>query len=75
VSARRERGSGHLLDRRKNHPTKLMIAARLRKETTLPLKAIADRLHLGTSKNANMNLYNDMRQGPVYGSAQVELSI
>jgi len=52
-----------------------MIAARLRKETTLPLKAIADRLHLGTSKNANMNLYNDMRQGPVYGSAQVELSI
>ncbi len=33
------------------------LAARLRRETTLPLKRIAARVGLGTSKSANRNLY------------------
>jgi hypothetical protein len=35
-----------LVTRRKNDPTKLELAGRLRQQTTLPLKAIAARLHL-----------------------------
>ena len=50
-----------LVARRKNDPLKLAIAARLRKETTLTLKAIAARVHLGTSKGANTNLHKWMR--------------
>ena len=50
-----------LAARRKNDPLKLAIAARLRKETTLTLKAIAARVHLGTSKGANANLHKWMR--------------
>lgn len=38
----------------KSDPAKLAIAARLRKKTTL--KGIAVRLHLGTSKSANIRL-------------------
>jgi len=33
----------------------------LRKETTLTIKAIAARLHLGTSKSANARLHGWMR--------------
>ena len=36
--------------RPKSDPAKLCIAARLRKETTLSIKAIAGLVHLGTSK-------------------------
>ena len=42
--------------RRKSDPEKLAIAARLRKETALPIKEIAARLRLGTSNSANTNL-------------------
>ena len=42
--------------RRKSDPLKLALAARLRRETTLSIKAIAHRLHLGTSKSANIRL-------------------
>jgi hypothetical protein len=35
--------------RRKNDPAKLAIAARLRKGTTLTVKEISQRLHLGTA--------------------------
>ena len=42
---------------RKNAPEKLAIAARLRQETMLPLKTIAARVGLGTSKGANRNLH------------------
>lgn len=52
---------GELVGRRKNDPLKLEIAARLRRETTLPLKAIACRLTLGTSKAANARLHNHMK--------------
>ena len=42
--------------RRKSDPAKMALAARLRQETTLTIKAIAVRLHLGTSKSANARL-------------------
>jgi len=61
-----------LATRRKSDPDKLAIAARLRKETTLSLKAIAARVHLGTSKSANARLHTWMRKCvPSSGSAQV----
>ena len=46
-----------LAKRRKNDPDKLAIAGRLRRETTLTIKAIAARVHLGTSKGANVLLH------------------
>jgi hypothetical protein len=48
---------------RKSDPGKLAIAARLRRETTLPVKWIAKRLWLGTSKSANSKLHQWMRAG------------
>ena len=48
--------------RRKNDPGKLEMAARLRRETTLTIKAIAARVQLGSSKSANTTLHNFMRQ-------------
>ena len=50
--------------RRKSDPLKLAIAARLRRETTLTLKAIAARVQLGTSKGANTKLHKWMRARP-----------
>lgn len=47
--------------RRKSDPGKLAMAARLRRETTLTIKAIAARVHLGTSKSANSRLHGWMR--------------
>jgi len=51
-----------LARRRKNAPEKLAIAARLRKETILPIKSIAARVGLGTSKGANRNLHAWLQQ-------------
>jgi len=51
-----------LLVRRKSDPAKLALAARLRKETTLAIKEIADHLHLGKPKGAKSNLHKWMRQ-------------
>jgi REP element-mobilizing transposase RayT len=50
-----------LATERKNAPEKLALAARLRKETTLTIKQIAARVHLGTSKGANANLHRFMQ--------------
>ena len=50
-----------LAGRRKSDPGKLAMATRLRKETTLPLKWIAGRVRLGTSKSANSKLHHWMR--------------
>jgi hypothetical protein len=50
--------------RRKGDPGKLAMAARLRRETMLSIKAIAERLHLGTSKSADMRLHAWMRNPP-----------
>ncbi len=48
--------------RRKSAPEKLAIASRLRRETTLSIKTIAARMHLGTSRSANVRLHQWMRQ-------------
>ena len=51
-----------LKSRRKNDPDKLEMAARLRRETTLTIKAIAARVSLGTSKAANAKLHRHMQK-------------
>jgi len=56
---------GDLLARPKSDPAKMSIAVCLRRETTLSIKAIATRLHLGTSKSANIRLHAAMKiNGP-----------
>ena len=52
-----------LVRRRKNDPGKLAIAVRLRRETTLSIKAIAARVQLGTYNTANARLHGAMREG------------
>jgi hypothetical protein len=52
---------GDLASRPRNEPGKLVIAARLRRETTLPIKWIAAQVQLGTSKSANASLHDWMR--------------
>ncbi len=44
---------GHL----KGEPAKLALAARLRRETTLTVRQIAERLHMGSWKSLNNKLY------------------
>lgn len=56
---------GELATRRKNDPGKLAIAGRLRKETTLTIKNIAARVHLGSSKSANARLHEWLLSHPV----------
>jgi len=46
-----------LAKHRKSHPAKLAMAARLRRETTLSSKRIAERLHLGKPESARANLH------------------
>ena len=62
-----------LFTRRKNDPAKLEIAARLRRETTLPLKATAARVQLGTSKTANAKLHQHLRTPPTSDPSQAPL--
>jgi hypothetical protein len=50
-----------LAARRKGDPAKMALAARLRQETTLTIKATAIRLHLRTSESANSRLHVWMR--------------
>ena len=64
-----------LVRRRKNDPVKLDLAARLRRETTLSLKAIAARVHLGSSKAANAKLHQHLRRGKGDSARQVRLGI
>ena len=51
-----------LESRRKRDPAKLAIAMRLRKETTLSVKEIAARLHLGTPGSASVCLLAALRK-------------
>lgn len=51
-----------LQGRRKNDPQRLALAARLRKETILPVKSIAKLAGLGSSNSANANLHAWMRR-------------
>jgi REP element-mobilizing transposase RayT len=48
---------GDLKEHAKSHPVKLALAARLRKETTLTIREIAERLHMGSWKSLNNKLY------------------
>ncbi len=66
---------GALVTRRKSDPARLAMAARLRIETTLSIKAIAARVHLGTSKSANARLHQWMSQSAPSASAQSQLGI
>jgi REP-associated tyrosine transposase len=52
-----------LIRRPKNDPGKLAIAVRLRRETTLSVKAITARVHLGTYNTANARLHRAMKGG------------
>lgn len=45
-----------LLNRRKSDPVKLALANRLRRETILTVKTIAERLHMGSPKSARARL-------------------
>jgi hypothetical protein len=66
---------GDLAAQRKRHPCKLGIALRLRKETTLSIKEIAARLHLGTPGSASVCLLACMEQLPAAAPAQAVLGI
>jgi hypothetical protein len=57
-----------LVARHKSHPAKLALAARLRQETTLSVKQIAERLHLGKPQGARTNLHKFMN------SSQTDIS-
>lgn len=53
-----------LKTRRRHDPGKVQIAVRLRRETTLSVKRIAQRLHFGTPKSASFRLLTVMRNHP-----------
>jgi hypothetical protein len=63
-----------LLARQKSHPMKLALATRLRQETTLWVKQIAERLHLGKPKGARSNLHKFMNNSQTDGP-QTQLDI
>ena len=63
-----------LATEQKSHPIKLALAARLRQETTLSVKPIAERLHLGKPKGARTNLHKFMNNSHVE-TAQIQLDI
>jgi len=50
-------GERNLKAHRKNDPQKLALAARLRRETTLTIRQIAQRLQMGSWKSLNNHLY------------------
>jgi hypothetical protein len=47
--------------RHKGDPGKLALAAKLRRETTLPMKWITQRLKMGTWKSASVQIYKRNR--------------
>ena len=51
------------------------MAARLRRATTMPLKWIATRLRLGTSKSANSKLHLWMKENKQPGADEVMASV
>jgi REP element-mobilizing transposase RayT len=64
-----------LAARPKSDPNKLGIGARLRKETTLTIKSIAAKAHLGTAKSANARLHGWMRNQSDVNLPQSQLSL
>jgi hypothetical protein len=63
------------MSRRRHDPGKVRIAVRLRRETTLSVKQIAQRLHFGTPKSASFRLLTVMRSQTSTGPAQPRLGI
>lgn len=51
-----------LLGAAKSHPAKLALAGRLRRETTLTIRQIAGRLHMGSWKSLSNKLYLARKQ-------------
>jgi hypothetical protein len=75
----RGRQESELATRRRSDPGKLAIAARLRSETTLPIKWIAARVQIGTAQGAKSVLHHlaqsqDQRKtaSPLEPCAQLE---
>jgi hypothetical protein len=66
--ARLRRTVDDLATRQRSDPTKLALGVRLRQETTLSLKQIAERLRLGKSKGARANLHKFMNRSGAGGS-------
>ena len=64
-----------LVLQRKSAAGKLALAARLGRETTMPLKWIAARVRLGTSKSANSKLHNWMKENPKAGADAAMASV
>jgi hypothetical protein len=59
--------------RRKGDPAKLAIANRLRRETVLPMTAIAEKLHLGSPKSARARLREQRQKFSQSASKQPNL--
>jgi hypothetical protein len=57
-------GRGKPQRRRKSDPHKVRIAGRLRRETTMTLKWIADRLCMGTATHGASLLQRHCKKGP-----------
>jgi len=51
-----------LSKRPKNDPDKLALAARVRRETTMPIRWIAQRVQIGTEKGARTTLHKRMQK-------------
>ena len=66
--ARLQWSPGELVRLPKSHLSKLALAARLRPETTLSVKQIAERLHLGKPKGARANLHRFLNGSAVEAS-------
>jgi len=64
-----------LMSRPKSDRRKLAIAARVRRETTLSIKVIAERVGLGTSKSANIRLHAAMKTPETAEVAQARLEL
>jgi REP element-mobilizing transposase RayT len=64
-----------LITRRKRDPGKLDMAVRLRKETTLSVKQIAARLHLGTPGSASVCLLAALNKPRQFPMTQASLGI
>jgi hypothetical protein len=66
---------GELAARRKHDPGKVQIAQRLRQETTLSVKQIAERLDFGTAKSASFRLLTTMKRKGAINPAQSSLGL
>lgn len=60
---------------RKGDPSKLQLAARLWRETTLCLREIAGCLHLGTARSASVRLHTAMSQASAAQAGQGHFGI